>query len=293
MNVETLRVFCEVARLRSFSRAASELRLTQSAASQAVQSLEKEIGLQLIDRSRRPANLTPPGERFYVSCREILDRLSLAIAEIRELGDEVAGPVHVASIYSVGLYHTNKIRHFMEAYPKANVRLRYLRPNLVTAAVLQGEANLGLTSYPKETRELAVVAWQEEDMVLVCPADHRLAQASSTRFEDLAGENFVAFDDDLVIRDRVDAALHRHKTEVSVVMEFDNIETMKQAIQVRAGVSILPEATVREEVAAGTLVAVPFESGALHRPIGIIYRKGKPLSLAARKFIDVLVGREA
>ncbi|MFO0946499.1 MAG: LysR family transcriptional regulator [Planctomycetota bacterium] len=290
MNIEALRVFCEVARQRSFTRAASALHLTQPAASMAVQQLEKELGRQLVDRSRRPPQLTTAGDRFFAGCREILEILDNTLAQMHELDDEIAGPVHVASIYSVGLYHTSAIRHFMELYPKAMVRLQYLRPNLVVQAVLEGDATLGLVSYPKENRELAVLPWKEEEMVLVCPPTHRLASQKTATLEALSGENFIAFDSDLVIRKQVDAALHRHKAGVSVAMEFDNIETMKQAVSVGAGITILPEATVMQEVQEGSLAAVHLNPPELVRPVGVIYRKDKPLSLVATKFIELLAG---
>lgn len=293
MNVEGLRVFREVARQRSFTRAAAHLRMTQPAASMAVQQLEKELGRPLVDRSHRPPQLTPAGERFLRGCREILDILDKTLTEIHELDDEVAGVVHVASIYSVGLYHTDSIRRFMELYPKVNVRLQYLRPNLVIKAVLEGEAALGLISYPRETRELAVRPWKEEEMVLVCPPNHRLASAPTAALERIRGENFIAFDGDLVIRKQVDAALHRHKVEVRVAMEFDNIETMKQAVQVGAGVSILPEATVMGEVKSGSLAAVRIDGAELVRPVGLIYRKDRPLSPVVSKFVAILAGPQA
>lgn len=264
--------------------------MTQPAASMAVQQLERELDRQLVDRSHRPPQLTPAGERFFAGCREILDILDKTLCHIHELDDEVAGPVHVASIYSVGLYHTDVIRRFMELYPKANVRLQYLRPNLVVEAVLNGDAALGLLSYPRETRELEVNLWKEEEMVLVCPPSHRLAALRTAPLEQIRGENFIAFDSDLAIRKQVDAALHRHKVEVRVAMEFDNIETMKQAVQVGAGISILPEATVMQEVKSGSLAGVRIDGTELVRPVGLIYRKDKPLSLAATKFIDLLVG---
>lgn len=290
MNIESLRIFCEVARRRSFTRAATALRITQPAASMAVQSLEKELGQILVDRSHRPPKLTPAGERFYLGARETVDRLDRTVAHLREMDRVVSGSVHVASIYSVGLYHTDEIRRFMETYPRANVRLQYLRPNLVIEAVLRNEATLGLISYPKENRDLGVTAWKEEEMVLVCPVGHRLAQQGSAKLEDLEGENFIAFDADLAIRDQVDAAFRRRRVEVHIVMEFDNIETMKQAIQVGAGISILPEATVASEVRAQSLAAVRLEPSELVRPVGIIWRKDKPLSLAALRFMELLAG---
>lgn len=290
MNIDALRIFCEVARLRSFSGAGKKLRITQSAASQAVQNLEKELNQQLVDRSRRPPQLTPAGERFFQGCRDVLDRLDRTITQLRELDHEVVGPVHVASIYSCGLYHTDEIRRFMEMYPKSSIRLQYLRPNLVLHAVMQGDAALGMISYPRETRELAVTPWKEEEMVLVCPNNHRLAENNSVRLKDLQGENFIAFDSDLVIRKRIDAALQKHKVEVQVTMEFDNIETIKQAILIGTGIAILPEATVKKELKAGLLSSVRFETPELVRPLGIIHRKSKPISLAAAKFMELLTG---
>lgn len=291
MNIEALRVFCEVARQRSFSRAAATLDMTQSAASQAVQHLERELDQQLFDRSRRPPQLTAAGERFFSTCRDLLEQLDRTVTQMRELEHDIVGPVMVASIYSIGLYQTDAIRRFMEAYPRAHVRLQYLRPNLVVDAVLRGDAAIGLMSYPKESRELCVTPWKEEVMVLACPPSHRLADRSSVALSELADEGFIAFDPDLPIRKRIDAAFSRVKTEIRVLMEFDNIETMKQAIEIGQGVSILPRDTVRLAVEAGTLAAVPLEPSDLVRPVGIVHKAGRPLSAAAMKFVELLTGK--
>ncbi|QDU62330.1 HTH-type transcriptional activator CmpR [Planctomycetes bacterium Pan216] len=291
MNTEALRIFCEVARQQSFSGAGKKLHITQSAASQAVQNLERDLGRQLIDRSRRPPHLTPAGERFYDGCREVLDSLDRAVNGLKELDHEVAGAVSVASIYSVGLYHTDVIRRFMETYPKATIRLQYLRPNLVVSAVAQDDATFGLVSYPKETRELAVIPWKEERMVLLCPASHRLAKKKKVKLKELDAEPMIAFDRDLTIRKHLDTILDREKVDLRIAMEFDNIETIKQAVEVGAGIAILPEQTVRDSLGKGGLVAVALDSRDMVRPLGIIHRKGKPLTLAAHKFRDLLTGK--
>ncbi|HVJ83404.1 MAG TPA: LysR family transcriptional regulator [Planctomycetia bacterium] len=291
MNVDALRVFCEVARQRSFSRAAAFMEMTQSAASQAVQQLEKELGQQLFDRSRRPPELTPPGERFFATCRDVLEQLDRAVAEMKALGSEVAGPVSVASIYSVGLYHVESIAKFMRDYPRVTVRLQYLRPNLVVDAVLSSEATLGLISYPQETKELSVVPWREEEMVLVTPPDHPLGALESASIEDLEDQPFVGFDPDLAIRKRIDSALAKHRVSVRMVLEFDNIETLKQAILVGNGIGILPAETVRQAAAAGQVKTVPLRNSEMVRPVGVIYRRGKALPAAAVKFIETLTGR--
>lgn len=119
-------------------------------------------------------------------------------------------------------------------------------------------------------------------MVMVCAVPtHRLAKQSKCSLEDLAGENMISFDADLTIRHEIDRVLQLHQVEVKVVMEFDNIETMKRAIEIDAGISLLPEPTVLREVEVGSLVAVPLDTDELVRPLGIIHRRGKELSSTA------------
>jgi len=291
MNLDSLRVFCEVARQRSFSKAAEKLDVTQSAVSQTVQQVERELAAQLVDRRRRPLYLTPAGERFFAAARDILDQFDRALVEIRELENDVVGPITVASIYSVGLYHADAVRRFMAAFPRATVRLQYLRPNVVVDAVLSGEATLGLMSYPKPSKDLDLVPWREEEMVFVCPTNHPLAHRKSVRLEEAAEHAVVGFDPDLEIRKRIDAAFRKKKLEPRVVLEFDNIETVKQAVQVGSGVSFLPEETVRQAAEAGILSVAKIDPPDLRRPVGIIFRRGKPLSTVAIKFIETLTGR--
>jgi len=291
MNLDSLRVFCEVARQRSFSKAAEKLDVTQSAVSQTVQQVERELSAQLVDRRRRPLCLTPAGERFYGTSRDILEQFDRAVVEIRELENDVVGPITVASIYSVGLYHADDVGRFMAEYPRATARLQYLRPNLVVDAVLSGEATLGLMSYPKPSKDLAVVPWREEEMVFVCPIRHPLAGQSAVRLEEAAEHPIVGFDPDLEIRRRTDAAFRKRKLEPRVVLEFDNIETVKQAVQVGSGISFLPEETVRQAASVGSLAVSKLDPPDLRRPVGIIYRRGKPLSTAAIKFVETLTGR--
>ncbi len=176
----------------------------------------------------------------------------------------------------------------MSQYPKANVRLEYQHPHRVYEAVEKDQADLGLVSYPRSSRTIEAIGWREEPMVLVCAPGHRLASYSSVALEDLAGENVIGFDSDLTIRREIDRVLQLHHAEVRVVMEFDNIETIKRAIEIDAGVALLPEPTVLREVAAGTLVAVPLATDELVRPLGIIHRRGKELGSTARRFIELL-----
>lgn len=290
MHLKSLKVFCDVVGRRSFSRAASENDISQSGASQIVNGLEEHLGVQLIDRTKRPFVLTQEGEVYYEGCRKLVQRYFALEEDVRTLHQEVAGRVSVASIYSIGLSHMNRlVQRFLQAFPKANVRVQYQHPNRVYELVESDQVDMGLVSFPRSSRSVKATVWREEPMVLVCAPGHRLASRERVTPEDLHGLEMVAFDADLEIRHEIDRALSGRGVEFRVVMEFDNTETIKRAVEIDAGISLLPEPTVAREIAAGALVARPVAGLELTRPIGIIQRRGKELGKTARRFMQLLL----
>jgi DNA-binding transcriptional LysR family regulator len=211
--------------------------------------------------------------------------------EVRTLHDAEARSLVVASIYSVGLHHMSAfMQRFSAEHPRAAVRLEYLHPHRVCEVVESGDADLGIVSYPKESDTLAAIPWRNEPMVIVCHPGHRLARESSVSLKAVAGESFVAFEQGLAIREAIDRALARSHAEVNVALEFDNIETMKRAIEIDAGVSVLPEPSVRREIALGSLAKVAIDSNgdAFVRPLGIVHRRDRRLSELASQFVGLL-----
>jgi len=289
MNIETIRIFCDVIQHQSFSRGASLNEVSQSAATQSVHRVEKHFGVPLVNRSKRPFVLTPEGQACYEGFREVLELYDSVEAKVRSLRKEIAGTVRVAAIYSVGLHDMSRcMQDFMRRFPKAKVRLEYLRPNKVYDAVMNAEADLGIVSYPAATPDLNVILLRSEPMVLVCHPEHPLARQNAVTAEHLGGEDFVAFDRDLSIRKEIDRYLRQRSVEIHIIMEFDNIETIKQAVQIGAGVSILPEPTVRGETTNRSLVAVRLIAPELRRPIGIIHRQRRIFAPTIGKFIELL-----
>ena len=303
VNLKSLKIFCDIIARRSFSRAAEDNGISQSGASQVVGQLEQRLGVQLIERSRRPLAPTREGQVFFEGCLKLIARYDALEDEVRSLREEVAGRVRVAAIYSVGLHLMSRhVQEFMSRHPRANVRLEYLHPERVLESVENGQADIGIVSYPRSTRSIEAEPWRDEPMVLVCAPGHPLAGRVEVSLEELDGMAMVGFDADLVIRHEIDRALVAHAAEPRVVMAFDNIEAIKRAVEIDAGVALLPEPTIGRELAAGTLVAVrlcavkplPGRSEAqgagteLVRPLGIIRSRGKPLSHTVERFIALL-----
>ena len=289
MNLETLSLYCDVIRSGSFSLGAASHRISQSAASQAVRQLEDELGAQLIDRTKRPFMVTPEGKKFFEACLTLLDNFEKAKAEITSQRTLVSGAVRVAVIYSVGLHDMGIYsQQFTTRYPQAKIRLAYLHPHEVVEAVVNDEADLGILSFPPPHRSLTIVPWHSEPMVFVCHRAHTLAKRKLVSFRDVEGEKFAAFDRGLSIRKAIDKALRQRGVTVNIAMEFDNIETIKHAITLQSGVSILPEPSVLREVESGILAAIPMDMPELVRPIGIIHRRQKLLTPTAQTLLDFL-----
>ena len=293
VRIEALKIFCDVARWASFSRGAAANGITQSSASQAVHKLEEHLGVKLIDRSKRPLVLTPHGRVYYEGCKDLVGRYLEVENRVKALEDEhnVVGTVHVASIYSVGLHHMSRfVEQFRGLYPGAEVRLEYLHPTRVVESVIGGGAELGLISYPRKWPELTVIPWRDEEMVVAVHPKHPFARLEAVEIGQLDGQGFVHFDADLSIRRAIDRFLRKHGVQVETALEFDNIEHIKRAVEIPAGVAILPAPTLAREVAAGTLVAVHFRDHRLTRPLAIIHRGGAALGMTAARFLELLAG---
>lgn len=271
------------------SKGAAHCGISQSAASQHVQEVEKRLGVPLFDRTKRPLELTPAGKIYADFCRDTLNREDEFRLQLESLKRHVEGTVRVASIYSIGLSEMSRLREeFAACYPKAQLAVEYMRPERIYEAVRDGAADLGLVSYPESSREIEGILWRREEMQLAAWPSHPLASRAEVNPADLDGIAFIAFDEDLSIRRELDRFLKSHGVAVNVVMHFDNINTIKEAVALASGVSILPARTMQTEIDQGRLVAIRLNAPDLARPVGIVRLRRKKLHRAAEAFVDLL-----
>ncbi len=289
MQIEALKVYCDVVRFHSFSRGAEANDMLQSSASQTVQAIEENLGVSLIDRSRRPWAVTDEGKVFYDGCREVVDRYLELVAQVKNRRAAFESVIRVAAIYSVDFRDMSRcVERFNQLHPDAKVEVEYAHPDRVCERVLSDEVDLGILSYPAERKGVSVVPWREEPMVLACHPDHRFAALKKFDVAQLADETLVGFDMDLVIWKKIDRFLKDHGVEANVMMRFDNIEAIKRAVEAGSGVALLPRPTLEHELQLGTLAVVPLANCDFFRPIGIIHRKGRRLYANTEAFIQVL-----
>jgi DNA-binding transcriptional LysR family regulator len=271
------------------SKGAAHCGVSQSAASQHVQEVERRLGVTLFDRSKRPLDLTEAGRIYNEFCRDVLRREEELGLALESLKNRVEGSLRVASIYSIGLSEMTHLREeFSRRYPAAQLQVEYMRPEKVYEAVLNDMADLGLVSYPEANREIAAIPWRNEEMQVAVPPSHPFALRRAVYPADLNGQTFVGFDEDLSIRRELDRFFREQGVEVNLSMHFDNIHTIKEAVVLGTGISILPARTMQAEILEGRLVAVKLHAPDLVRPLGIVHRKRKKLSRAAQAFLELL-----
>lgn len=290
MKIEFLKIFCDVIDVGSLSRAAALNGLSQPAVSQQLAKLEQTFGTPLISRSGGLPVPTQAGTALYERAREILRHYERMFGEVRSAAAAISGALRVGTIYSVGFYLLNTcIRQFLQAHPEVNLQVEYTHWSRIYANVIGGEMDLGVVAYPEKQRLIEIIPFTSEELVVTCPPEHRFAKKDRIDPSELAGEPFVAFAANIPTRRNIDRTLRSQRVRVDVVMEFDNIETLKRAIEVGAGVSILPSGNIGREVADGRLCRARFADRARWmRPLGIVRHRGSTLSPAASMFLRLL-----
>jgi DNA-binding transcriptional LysR family regulator len=289
MNIETLRVFVDLVEMLSFSKTAEKNMLSQSAVSQQLAQLELVHNCQLINRKKRPIELTGEGQILYRAAKEIIDRYETVKSELKVLVSSGESRINVAAIYSIGMHSLPAyVKKFMVKFPKVNVHVEYFPPGKVYELVLRGDFDIGLVAVARRDKRLQVYDFEDEPLVMVCSPKHQLAGESEIDIHKIQYEPFIAFETDVPSRIWIDGILQRYGIVVRPVMEFDNVETIKRAVEINVGISILPKTTVVQEVNSGTIRAIPFSNENFVRPTGLIFRKNAMQSQAAKSFIELL-----
>jgi DNA-binding transcriptional LysR family regulator len=289
VQIESFKVFCDLAETESFTKAALINNITQSAVSQQITSLERQLKTLLIERSKKKFRLTREGELLYEHGKQIILTYEGLVHRLQELRDVISGTIRIAAIYSIGLHDLQPyVKRFLKAHPSVKVHVEYQRANQVYDDVLGNVVDIGLIAYPLKESKLETIALKPEKLVLICAPGHAFTKSKGLKVSQLEGQKFIGFEPDIPTRKAIDRELKEHGVAVKHVMEFDNIETVKRAVEIGAGVSIVPAGTVAQEVSKNTLVATPFADIELNRPIGLIHKKSKVLSPAMKQFIAAL-----
>jgi len=293
MHIENFKIFSDLVESESFSRAAKLNGITQSAVSQQLRAMEKHFSILIVDRSQKQFRLTREGQKLYESAKEMLYLYDKLNSELQEMKKVISGTIHISTVYSIGLHELPPyVKVFLAKFPEVNIRVEYRRANMVYEDILTNSIDLGLIAYPQKHKQLEVLPFHDDILVLVVSPEHPFAQRNSVDIQDVAGQKFIGFEPDIPTRKATDIIFKEANIEAEPVMEFDNVETVKRAVEINAGIAILPQTTVIREEAQDLLKVLKFKNQTYKRPLALIHRKGRVLTPAIKKLIDLLTSKD-
>jgi DNA-binding transcriptional LysR family regulator len=289
MQIETLQIFCDLAEMKSFSRAAEKNMISQSAVSQQLAQLEKSFHTPLIDRSRKSFSLTAAGELFYNTCKDILSRYENFQSSLNYLKSSTKSKISIAAIYSIGMHSLQSyVKKFMELHPQVYLDIEYLSAAEIYNLLLLGKIDVGLVAVPRNHPDIQVFDFVSEPLVLVCSPQHPFAKKTSIDVYMIQYQPFIAFARNVPTRNWLDQLLLRYDIALKPLMEFDNVETIKRVVEINTGISIMPQTTIQNELANGTLKAIPFSNEKFTRPTAVIIRKNRAMNNNLKAFVEIL-----
>jgi DNA-binding transcriptional LysR family regulator len=287
MDLAQLEVFLAVAQERRFSRAADKLHRTQSAVSQTIHKLEQELGEPLFDRSSREGLLTDAGRVLQEYAERLLNLRTNAHGALAELRELHKGTLAIAANEFTALYLLPVLAEFRRLHPMIRMLVNRALGSQIPDDVLQHNSELGVLTYRPEESQLASMVVYLDELILVVPPHHALANEKQISIRQLGAESFVAHSVPSPYRDKVIEAFKRHKTPLHMDIELPTLQAIKRFVTMGNGVALLPAISVETGLVRGELVRIAVKELQFHRKLRLVYRKAASLSHAARAFLKV------
>lgn len=292
MDLRRLEVFVAVAHERSFTRAAQELHLSQSAVSQQIAALEGDVGAQLLDRSRRRVALTPAGAALLEWAHRLLADSESARRAVAAAQGRMTGAIHIAASLTIASYLLpGPLTELARRYPEVRIFVRVENTRHVSTALSDGHADIGLLEGEVDRDGLSLEILREDELVVIAPAGHRFVADDELEFRQLAAEPFIARERGSGTRQVAEAALRRAgfaPDRLRVIAELSGIEPIKAVVEAGLGVAIVSALSVRRELQQQTLIARPIRGVAMHRQLSAAFAGERPVLPAARELVRLL-----
>jgi LysR family transcriptional regulator, transcriptional activator of the cysJI operon len=296
MNFDHLKIFCDLVSTGSFSKAAKLNGLTQSAVSQQLKIVEKKLGAIAVDRSAKQFRLTEEGIKLHQFAIEEIQRYNQLKNEIAHMQKIITGTVNVSTIVSIGFHELPfYVKRFLRQYPHVNVHVEYRRATLVYQDILDEKADIGLVAFANcEHKDLASFPFREDELVVVCHPDHPLSRETEINPHDILKYKLIGFDFDIPTRKGTDEFFRKNfGIELKPILEFDNVEIIKRAVEIDSGIALVPVSTIEAELRQRSLVGIKLRDHRIIRPLSVICRKDRLQSPSIERFLDVLTGMKA
>ncbi|HET7400363.1 MAG TPA: LysR family transcriptional regulator [Usitatibacter sp.] len=282
-----LLAFRAVAELGNFRRAAESVHLSQPAFSRRIEKLEQALGVRLLERTTRRVTLTAVGREFEQKVRGVLDELDATLLAVRGIAATRMGEVTIACVPStVHYYLSDVIRRYHAAAPKVRIKVLDAGANEVLAAVARGEADFGIDFLGSQEGDLDFEPLVEERFVAACRRDHALARSRRVTWAQLAEHDYISVGRASGNRVLLDQALAGLARRPLAIYETQHVNTALGLVEAGLGVAAIPSMAMpgRDHP---LLVSVPLVDPVVTRKVGLIRRRGRSLSPAARQLYEL------
>jgi LysR family transcriptional regulator, low CO2-responsive transcriptional regulator len=289
MDFDQLETFLEVARLSSFSRAAEKRFRTQPAISSQIRALEEEVGAKLLDRSGGKVSLTAPGKIFLRYVEDSLEARKAMMTALAEAERVPRGEIVVGANEGTCLHILPEVfAEFKRNYPDVAVNIRRSDYAKILESVIDNSVDFGVVSLPVKDARLTVVPIHQDELVVIVPPHHPIADVKSVTIEDASNYPLVLPKGGHT-RDALDKLFYERKLKPQIAMELDSSELLKRFVAADVGIGLIARSNVEEDVKANVLTALRLADAHIRRDLALVFRKDKALSRAARAFIDIAV----
>ena len=286
MNYQRLKYFHKVAELESFRGAAEVLNISQPALSRQINLLEHEVGTKLFFRAHRRISLTPAGTLLLSHASHLLDEVEFVKEQIKKLTQDRDRSLSVGAVQSTYDYVVPKaINKLRLEKPDVHIAVHGIRSEEIVEGVARGQLDIGIVGIPVSDPRVTTEFVQRDIFKILVDKGHPLARAPEARLEEIVSEPLITFPENFAIRSMIDASAKEQGFNVSASVELESIEAMKALVRAKAGLTILPGASLLEILDDGDLVTVPISGDPLVRDIICVHRAREKLSQPAHCLI--------
>jgi DNA-binding transcriptional LysR family regulator len=290
INIHLLKIFHAVARSGSFSRAASELAISQPSVSIQVGELERQFGVELFEPAGKSVRLTEAGRICFDYAGRILALLDEAQRAMDDVKGLRRGRLLVGATQTPGTYILPGLLGRLKAeYPRLEVTLRIGEPRRIQEMVLRGELDVAVTGARVSLPDLDAAPIARDEFALVTAPSHRFAGVPEVAVTDLSGESFIMRERGSGSRELLDDALHRAGVYITPTLELEGVDAVKQAVAANLGISMLSRYAIELEVASARLRVVPVRGLSVERTIWLVRHRDRQLSRAAQAFVALVM----
>ena len=283
-----LEAFLSIADHGSFHRAAANLNLSQTALSHRMKKLEDDLGVKLLTRTTRHVSLTPAGVELLPNARRLMADISMSFEELRQQGRGRQEKLTIGCLPTIAVHYLPPLLgRLRKSFPDLNIRVLDNSKAEIAEKVHSGEAEFGITIVTADRWDLEITPLMKEPFVLICAKSHPLATQKSVSWSSLQGEPLVRVSAQTGNRQLIDDALGPRREEMTWRYEVQHVVSAVGLVRAGLGVAVVPQLAVNVADSPG-VVAIPLRNPSISRILGVVSRRGVPLSPAADELLGLL-----